>query len=361
MWASEMAKSMIKMQKYKQLMSWLTLLPVMVMLPIFLLVQGLMIFCIARIRRLVPLCGPQDREVPAKAEIELYYFHDSPCCAKVRLALEEVGLGGKVRLVHVDIGRYGKYDHLKDAHLLRNPTGTVPVLVHRGTPVLDASTIVRYVEECLDGDASLVPCGAEEKRRMEAIVDECDIDLRPKSLSKFEHCWGNAIGLFGLQSVSYSHKHYGFSKNFYALMKHPNPMIPLNRILFNLFYLRIEPSVTEPAVQKVAAALAGYDALLADGRAFLCGDAFTLADAACVPLLQRMDSLAILDHFVDDETKLEHVKAYYARAKARPSFARVFDDWEPKTKIQKEVTAALKKRRKFVNAVGVYDAFVPEE
>ncbi|KAH8054538.1 hypothetical protein JL722_8892 [Aureococcus anophagefferens] len=117
-------------------MSWLTLLPVMVMLPIFLLVQGLMIFCIARIRRLVPLCGPQDREVPAKAEIELYYFHDSPCCAKVRLALEEVGLGGK--------------------------------------------------------------------------------------------------------SVSYSHKHYGFSKNFYALMKHPNPMIPLNRILFNLFYLRIE-------------------------------------------------------------------------------------------------------------------------
>lgn len=74
-----------------------------------------------------------------------------------------------------------------------------------------------------------------------------------------------------------------------------------------------------------------------------------------------MDSLAILDHFVDDETKLEHVKAYYARAKARPSFARVFDDWEPKTKIQKEVTAALKKRRKFVNAVGVYDAFVPEE
>ena len=42
-------------------------------------------------------------------------------------------------------------------------------------------------------------------------------------------------------------------------------------------------------------------------------------------------------------------------------FARVFDDWEPKTKIQKEVTAALKKRRKFVNAVGVYDAFVPEE
>ena len=28
-----------------------------------------------------------------------------------------------------------------------------------------------------------------------------------------------------------------------------------------------------------------------------------------------MDALAILDHFVDDETKLDHVKAYYARAR----------------------------------------------
>ena len=84
MWASEMAKSMIKMQKYKQLMSWLTLLPVLVMLPIFLLVQALMVFCIARIRRLQPICGPLDRKVAAKQELELYYFHDSPCCAKVR-------------------------------------------------------------------------------------------------------------------------------------------------------------------------------------------------------------------------------------------------------------------------------------
>ena len=183
MWASEMAKSMIKMQKYKQLMSWLTLLPVLVMLPIFLLVQALMVFCIARIRRLQPICGPLDRKVAAKQELELYYFHDSPCCAKARLALEEVGLAKDCRMVHLDIGRYGSYAHLKDAHLQRNPTGTVPVLVHGGTPVLDASTIVRYVEECLDGHASLVPCGAEEKARMDKIIDECDVDLRPKSLS----------------------------------------------------------------------------------------------------------------------------------------------------------------------------------
>ena len=136
-------------------MSWLTLLPVVVMLPIFLIVQGLMIFCITKIRKLVPIVGPLEKTVPAKGPLELYYFHDSCCCQKVRLALEEVGLAKDTRMVHLDIGRYGKYDHLKESHLERNPTACVPVLVHEGHPVLDSSTIIRYVEEMLDGDASL--------------------------------------------------------------------------------------------------------------------------------------------------------------------------------------------------------------
>ena len=272
-------------------------------------------------------------------------------------------------MVHLDIGRYGKYDHLKDAHLARNPTGTVPVLVHGGRPVLDATTILRYVEERLDGHASLVPPSEAGRADMDALVDECDVDLRPKALSHVAHSWGNAIGLFSLQSVSYSHAHYGFRKNLYALLKHPNPMIPLNRLLFNAWHLRLEPSVTEEVVDRVEAALAAYEARLADGRAFLCGVAYTLADAAALPLLHRMDSLGVLDQFVGDrrepgggaEPPKAKVRAYYDRLMDRPSSKRVFQQWEPKTKIQKAVHAALKKRRRFVAAVGVVDAFVPDE
>ena len=123
MWASDMTKSMIKMQQYKKLMQYSMMLPVMVMVPLFLTIQGLMVYCIGKVRNLVPLVGPQPNLVPARSELELYYFHDSPCCQKVRLALEEVGLAADCRMVHLDVGRYGKYDHLKDAHLARNPTG----------------------------------------------------------------------------------------------------------------------------------------------------------------------------------------------------------------------------------------------
>lgn len=193
MWASDMAKSMIKMQQYKRLMQYSMMLPVMVMVPLFLTIQGLTIYCIGKVRSLVPICGPQSALVPARGPLELYYFHDSPCCQKVRLALEEVGLGGSCHRVHLDVGRYGKYDHLKDAHLKRNPTGTVPVLVHNGRPVLDATTILRYVEERLDGNASLVPPTEDGRADMDALVDECDVDLRPKALSAVEHSWGNAV------------------------------------------------------------------------------------------------------------------------------------------------------------------------
>ena len=218
-------------------------------------------------------------------------------------------------------------------------------------------------ERALPLARSLVPVTDEEKARMEKIIDECDIDLRPKALSKVDASWGNAIQLFSLQNISYSHKHYGFRKNLYALVKHPNPMIPLNRILFNLFYLRIEPSVTKDVVQRVEKAMAEYDALLADGREFLCGNAYTLADAAVVPLLHRMHQLAIMDHFLapEDGKKKQHLLDYWTKIQERKSYKKVFADFEPKTKIQKAVHAAFKKRRKFVNAVGVEDAFVPDE
>ena len=59
-------------------------------------------------------------------------------------------------------------------------------------------------ERALPLARSLVPVTDEEKARMEKIIDECDIDLRPKALSKVDASWGNAIQLFSLQNISYS-------------------------------------------------------------------------------------------------------------------------------------------------------------
>lgn len=270
MW--EVAESMEKVQRYNAILSHLTVLPLVATVPLCLLLQVVLWYCVGRVRRLRRVTGIQAKIVPAMQELELYYFHDSCCCQKVKLALEEVGLATACRQEHLDIGRYGRYDHLRDVALNRNPMATVPVLVHMGHPILDATSQIRYVEQVLDGDASLVPSTPNEKAIMDKIIEECDIDLRPKALSNIVNSWGNAVQLFSLQRISFSHKYYSLRKCLYALSKHPNPLIPLNRIMYNLLRIQIEPSPSQEALERIERAILEYDALLADGRSFLCGD-----------------------------------------------------------------------------------------
>mmetsp|Transcript_25038 Transcript_25038/g.77221 ORF Transcript_25038/g.77221 Transcript_25038/m.77221 type:complete len:346 (+) Transcript_25038:202-1239(+) len=336
MW--EVAESMEKVQRYNTVLYYLTILPIMATLPLFLLVQFLLWYCILKTRQLRRVTGICPRLISTTQELQLYYFHDSCCCQKVQLALEEVGLALACHQVHLDIGRYGRYDHLKSTHMNRNPMATVPVLVHLGCPILDATTQIRYIEDMLDGNLSLAPSISGEKARMNKIIEECDIDLRPKALTNVAKSWGNAVQLFSLHNMSYSYQYFGFRKNIYALLKHPNPMVPLNRILFNLLHIRIEPSVSDEAVDRIEQATREYDSILADGRMFLCGHAYTLADVACLPLLHRMDQLGILEHFLLPECgpKKKNLLEYWRRMQVRTSFKKVFGRWEPRTTVQKK-------------------------
>jgi len=351
---------MEKVQRYNAIIAYLTVLPIVTALPMLILWQGVLWYCIAKMRCLRRVAGIQADSVSARKELELYYFHDSCCCQKVKLALEEVGLAAACHHKHLDIGRYGRYDHLKDAHLKRNPMATVPVLVHKGRPILDATSQIRYVEEALDGNASLVPPTEHERARMEIIINQCDIDPRPRVLTNFADSWGNAVQLFSLQNISFSHRHYGLRKSLYALVKHPNPMIPMNRILFNLLHIRIEPSVSREALERIEQATREYDALLADGRTYLCGQIYTLADIACLPLLHRLQDLGIMEHVLLRAPTKRSLLNYWMRLRDRPSSKKVFNEWEPKSKIQKAVHTAVRKHRDLALTVGVYGAFIPE-
>jgi len=56
---------------------------------------------------------------------------------------------------------------------------------------------------------------------------------------------------------------------------------------------------------------------LADGRPWLTGDAFTLGDVNLMPFVARLEYLDLLDIWIVDRAR---VQAWWARAKARPSF-----------------------------------------
>merc|ERR1712070_304880 len=63
---------------------------------------------------------------------------------------------------------------------------------------------------------------------------------------------------------------------------------------------------------------------LADGRQYLLGKDFTLADVGIVTIFERMDC-AGFSHLYDD---LPRVNAYWSRIKARPSYKIAIVDEE---------------------------------
>ena len=122
-----------------------------------------------------------------------------------------------------------------------------------------------------------------------------------------------------------------YSKILWGLLHHPDKLRP---ILFSMMKL-IGPSVIQKIgkmSQMTADARASArrhmqkleEETLADGRAYLLGNDFTLADVGIVSIIERMDC-AGFSHLYED---LPRVKAYWSRIKARPSYKTAIKDEE---------------------------------
>ncbi len=74
--------------------------------------------------------------------IELYNAPQSTCSQKVRLTLAEKGLAFKEYRLKLFAG-----DQLRPEYLALNPNGVVPTVVHDGTPIMDSSVIMEYLDE----------------------------------------------------------------------------------------------------------------------------------------------------------------------------------------------------------------------
>jgi glutathione S-transferase len=94
--------------------------------------------------------------------LELYSAPQSTCSQKVRLTLAEKHLDfveHKMKLF--------QNDQLKPEYLKINPNGVVPTLVDSGTPIVDSSVIMEYLDE-VHTDISLSPLGPKQRAHMRA-------------------------------------------------------------------------------------------------------------------------------------------------------------------------------------------------
>ena len=237
--------------------------------------------------------------------LELYHFWDSFCSFKVRLALEEKGL--EWRGHHVDLMCF---ENLAPQYLAVNGQGLVPTLIDDGEAIFESSFINEYLDDQYP-EVALRPADPKARARMRNWVrheeDELFLAVRPASLNLM---------------MKQVFQRYSDGELDRLLEHHPRPhLIPRLKAMFRAPY---DASAVDKSRAKLRKAFEKMSEILGTGP-WLAGEAYSLADVAAAPVIDRVERLGLADLWAD-LTPLRHwierliKREAYARARPREEY-----------------------------------------
>lgn len=239
--------------------------------------------------------------------LELYHFGFSTCSQKVRIALAEKGVDFVSREVDILGGAQHDPEYVK-----LNPNHVVPTLVHDGTALIESTLINEYVEEAFPGP-TLRPSDARGRHAMRMWTKRLDekvhtaapvvtFAIGPRKLLQLQPAEVREANIAGM----------------------PDPAARKQRRSV------LEHGVQAPefasALRAMVAALDDADAVLGHNE-WLAGDAYSLADAALVPYVLRLEHLA-MDPLLATAAR-PNLARWYAAVKARPAYEVAVERWAP--------------------------------
>ena len=231
--------------------------------------------------------------------LELYHHPQSTCSQKVRICLAEKRIPWVGRVV--DIARR---ENLSPEYLAINPNGVVPALVHDGRAVIESAVMCQYLDELSPRAPRLTPADAVARAAMRAWL--CFIDEVPSM----------AVRVPSFQGV--------FLPHFQAMSQREYDEFVSANVLRRIFFRRMgrggfNQDEYDGAIEQLDLTLERMERALAD-HAWLVSDQFTIADICMAPLIVRMEDLGMAGRWADRA----HVRSWYGRMRARPSFAEAF-------------------------------------
>ncbi len=108
--------------------------------------------------------------------LKLYSYWRSSAAYRVRIALNLKAL--PYELIPVSLISNGGEQHGKAYHEL-NPQELLPVLVDGGRVIRQSMAIIEYLEECYEGERSLMPVMKQSRARVRAIAQAVACDIHP--------------------------------------------------------------------------------------------------------------------------------------------------------------------------------------
>ncbi len=227
--------------------------------------------------------------------LTLYHLEHSTCSQKVRLVLAEKGLGYESRIMD-----WQKTEHLSDWYLALNPNAVVPTLTHHGKAVVDSSVICEYLDEAFPA-RPLTPVDPLERARMRSWMRYFEeVPTAAIRVPSFNHVLARTFKAMGEEAFEAYIERLPLRKHFYK---------QLGDAGFN-------EATYKESMERLDKCLRRVSDTLADGRPFLLGDNYSIADILLVPTVVRLDDLG-LNHVWADMPRIE---AWYGGVKARPSF-----------------------------------------
>jgi glutathione S-transferase len=184
--------------------------------------------------------------------------------------------GRRAELVVVDLFAHAQKSA---SHVSRHPFGVVPVLEgDDGDLLYESRAIIRYLDASLDG-VSLTPKNARDRASMDQwlSVDQSYVGPHTRALA-------------------------------------------IERLLRPREGLAVRDDVCRASEEALATAFGVYDRAL-EGRAWLAGDSFSLADVSLMPYVASLPMIGAA-HVIE---KAANVRAWWSRVSARPSWKSVVE------------------------------------
>jgi glutathione S-transferase len=257
-------------------------------------------------------------ELPGKLKgLHLFHYGGAPCAQRVRLVLAEKGIrrGPDVpwrsdaeEHLEAPAGSYigrpvslPRQENLSEAYAAIHPNLVVPALVHDGVLHIESVDIMNYVDTELAGPA-LIPAGERGERCRALVARAAELQT---SVRHVTYRWS----LGGLAKLSPTKQA--------ELQRIDSPDSPDRLADFYRRFSNGEIS-NEEFAGHVASLTEGFrevEALLEDGRSWLCGEDFSMADIIWVVKVQRIDEAGY-----PFAKSFPRVKAWFDRARSRPGF-----------------------------------------
>lgn len=237
--------------------------------------------------------------------LELYHHGSSACAAKVRFALAEKALPWTGHYIDIQKG-----EQFRPEYLALNPKA----LVHDSVVIPESTVICEYVEDAFPAQP-LFPASPHARAQVRLWTKAVDEELHP-----------------ACSAITYvvSHRHTLLRNGVGDFESFMQAGAAEGSAARALKWQWIQHGLDAPGA---ADRIRLYDAYLhkmeeaLHASAWLTGDAFSMADVAMAPYVNRVAALAMEGVWTGG--RLPRVEAWFERVRARPSFHSGFVEWMP--------------------------------